>query len=192
MIKAIIFDFAGVVGADGYWVWLRENVKDLESKKEFFHKISIEVDKGIITNEEFVKQIAENLGIEKEIIWPQIFEKIVINYELLNLIKNLKNSYKIGLLTNFTYQWMDELLEKHNLTLYFDQVLISSRHNLVKPEPEAFAKILGMLGVNKDEVIFIDDRQMHIDGANSFGIKTLLFTSNEQLKQDLESFDVEI
>lgn len=190
MIKAIIFDFAGVIGTDGYWIWLREKVKDIENQEEFFHKLGNQVDKGIISHEQFVNQLAEKSGVSKELIWPQVFERIVINFDLLGLIKELKKNYKIGLLTNFTYPWMEKLFEKYKLVQYFDEVLISSAYKVIKPEPEAFAKVLELLEVSKEEAVFIDDRQMHVDGAENFGIKAFLFTSNEQLKKDLQEIGI--
>lgn len=190
MVKAIIFDFAGVIGTDGYWVWLKENVSNIEEKRPFFQKISEEVDKGTITNKKFVEQIAKESGKDVNIIWPQIFSKIVINTELLEYITQLKRQYKIGLLTNFTYEWLDELFQKYNLTPYFDQTLISSQYKLIKPEAEAFYKILELLQVSKEEAVFIDDRQGHVDASNKLGLKAFLFTGNEKLKEDLENYGI--
>ena len=39
MIKAILFDWAGVIAADGYWIWLDENIEDLESKKTCIYAV---------------------------------------------------------------------------------------------------------------------------------------------------------
>ncbi|MBI3069799.1 MAG: HAD-IA family hydrolase [Candidatus Levybacteria bacterium] len=185
-------DFAGVIGVDGYWVWLRENVPNIEEKRPFFQKISEEVDKGIITNKEFVEQIARETKKDVNIIWPQIFQKIAINTALLEYITQLKTLYKIGLLTNYTYEWFDEIFQKHNLTPYFDQILISSRYKLIKPEPEAFLKILELLQVTKEEAVFIDDRQGHVDASNTIGLKAFLFADNAKLKQDLESYGIKV
>jgi len=187
VIKAVIFDFAGVIGVDGYWVWLRENVPNIEEQRPFFQKISEEVDKGVITNKEFVEQIARETKKDVNIIWPQIFQKIVINTALLEYITRLKTQYKIGLLTNYTYEWLDEIFQKYDLAPYFDQILISSRSKLIKPEPEAFLKILELLQVAKEEAAFIDDRQGHVDASNKIGLKAFLFVDNEKLKQDLEN-----
>lgn len=192
VLKAVIFDFGGVIATDGYWIWLGENVPNIEEKRPFFQKISEEVDKGIITNKEFIEQIARETGKDVNAIWPQIFQKIVINKELLRYITQLKTQYKIGLLTNFTHEWLDEIFQKYNLAPYFDQIIISSRHKLIKPEPEAFLKILELLQVTKEEAVFIDDRQGHVDASNKIGLKAFLFTTNEKLKEDLESCGIKI
>lgn len=192
VIKAVIFDFAGVIGVDGYWVWLRENVPNIEKKRPFFQKISEEVDKGIITNKEFIEQIARETGKDVNVIWPQIFQKIVINKVLLQYIAQLKTQYKIGLLTNFTHEWLDEIFQKYTLAPYFDQIIISSRHKLIKPESEAFLKILELLQVTEEEAVFIDDRQGHVDASNKIGLKAFLFATNEKLKEDLENYGIKM
>ena len=109
MIKAIIFDFAGVIGTDGYWVWLKENVKDIENKIAHFQELSEKVDRGTITNKEFVDSLSQKTGIDSKEIWPAVFERIIINNGLLEYIRKLKANYKIGLLSNFTYEWLDEI-----------------------------------------------------------------------------------
>lgn len=184
MIKAIIFDFAGVIGADGYWIWLRKNIPDIESKREYYQKISEQVDGATISNAEFVKAISDNSGISEDRIWKEIYPEIVINKELLNFIKDLKKKYRIGLLSNFTSPWLREIFNKHNLHEYFDEVIISSEHKLIKPDPAIFKKILKMLGVSSNEAVFIDDRQVHVDAANKLDIKGILFSSNQQLKDE--------
>lgn len=50
MIKSIIFDFAGVVGSDGYWIFLKEKLHDLEKRKNYFQELSVKVDNATLTN----------------------------------------------------------------------------------------------------------------------------------------------
>lgn len=192
MIKAIIFDFAGVIGADGYWIWLRENVKDIDSVKEKFHKISEKVDKGEISEKEFIAFVAEYTERPVEDIWPQIREKILLNHELIAIIKQLRKNYKTALLSNFVFEWLNEILTDHKLYDLFDEVIISSKHGVIKPDPAIFHKMLSMLQLTKDEVIFIDDRDYQVAGAKAVGIKAFLYTSNEQLLKDLESCGVNV
>ncbi len=185
MIKAILFDFAGVIGVDGYWVWLRENVLDIEAQKDYFEKISDDVDKAVITNKEFVSLIARTTEVPSSQIWPAIYERIKINHEVLAYINKLKKKYKIGLLSNFTHEWLEEIFEKHRLYPYFDTIYISSRYGMIKPEEGAFWKALELLDVKPEEAVFVDDRQINIEAAKKLGIKGILFTGVEQLKKDI-------
>lgn len=179
MIKAILFDFAGVIGVDGYWVWVREHVPDIASKVAYFTKISDDVDKATITNKEFVDLVARESGVDASRIWPEIYAKITINHELLLFIKELKRTYKIGLLSNFTHEWLEEVFEKHALFPYFDTLYISSHYGMIKPEEGAFRKALESIGTAPEETIFIDDRQMNVTAAKKLGINGILYTGIE-------------
>lgn len=192
MIKAVIFDFAGVIGTDGYWIWLRKVIKDIEQKKDYFQKISEEVDRVEIPHEEFMNALAKASGKTPEQVWSEVKKEIIINKPLLETIKRLKKNYKLGLLTNYTYPWFKELLEENNLSELFDVQLISSLHKVIKPDPEAFRKILQMLGVTAEEAIFIDDRQMNIDGATKVNLKGILYATNEGMVQKLKEAGIEI
>lgn len=192
MITAIIFDFAGVIGTDGYWMWLKENVQNIEAKRSYFQELSERVDKGIISNKEFVELLSAKTGVESSKIWPAVFKRIVLNEGLINYIRKLKKNYKIGLLSNFTFEWLDEIMEKHNLSSLFDAKFISSKYKMIKPEPEAFDKILELLGTSMSEVIFVDDRQGHVDAANILGVKAILYTTNENLMLDFENYGIKV
>ena len=192
MIKSIIFDFAGVIGSDGYWVLLKERLLNFEDKKIFFHNLSIKVDDGTISNKEFVKIIARELKISEEIVWKEIFKRIIINQELLEIISKLKKLYKICLLTNFTNEWMKELFEVYQLEKYFDVKVISSLEKLAKPDKKIYLIALNLLKLKPNEAVFIDDRQYNVDGGEEVGIKSLLFVSNEQLIKDLKNLGIKV
>ncbi len=55
-----------------------------------------------------------------------------------------------------------------------------------KPKPKAFKKSLDLAGAKTNEAMFIDDRKKNVDAANELGIRSFLYTSLEQLKQDLK------
>lgn len=184
-LKGILFDFAGVIASDGYWVWRHENVKLSDEIDKYFMEISEQVDSAQITNNEFARLISEKSGLPIEKIWPEIKKRIIVNNELLEYMTELKKTYRIGLLSNYTYEWLDELFAEHDLAKYFDSKFISSRHGVIKPDPKAFYKALELLGTNKEETVFIDDRQYNVDAGNSLGLKSLLFTSNDQLRKDI-------
>lgn len=192
MIKSIIFDFAGVIGSDGLWIYLKEKLIDLEERKSYFQELSVKVDNATITNQEFVQAIATKLKVPEEIVWKEIFKKIVISQELLEIINKLKKRYKICLLTNFTNEWMKELFKVYQLDKYFDVKVISSLHKLVKPDKKIYLIALNLLKSKPNEAIFIDDRQHNVDGGEAVGIKSLLFTTNEKLKKDFENLGIKV
>jgi epoxide hydrolase-like predicted phosphatase len=185
MIKAFIFDFAGVITTtDPYWQWIRE--KNLEEKRAVFQRLSEDVDRAYITHEQFLTAFAKEMGTPKETVWPEIKARNILNQELIALIIELKKKYKIGLLSNFTYPWISELLEEYDLRQYFDELLISSQEKMIKPDPQFFYKMLERLDVEPQEAVFADDKQSNVDGAKKLGIHAFLFTTTEQFKKDLD------
>ena len=191
MIKAIIFDFAGVIGTEGYSLWAKEKkAQGIEATGTYFHDISNRLDRGDITREEFTQDLSKKVGTDSKKIWGEMLKKIKINHELLNIITKLRRNYKIGLLTNYNYLWMNELFSIYKLEKYFDSKVISSLHKVIKPEKKIYQISLELLKIKPEEAIFFDDRQRNIDGGESVGIKSFLFTTNQKLIEDLRSYDI--
>ncbi|MCR4276877.1 MAG: HAD family phosphatase [Candidatus Roizmanbacteria bacterium] len=193
MIKALIFDFAGVIGTEGYSLWAKEQkAKGIESKSNYFHDISDDMDRGSISTQTFSQEVAKVVGIASSDVWKEISQKIKINNELLDLIVNLKKKYKTGLLTNYSDVWMKELISKYELDKYFDSVVISSLHKVIKPDKKIYQISLNMLKIKSEEALFFDDRPRNIEGGEIIGLKSFLFTTNQKLKKDLRSCGITV
>ena len=191
MIRAIIFDFAGVIGTEGYSLWAKEKKSQgIEATSTYFHDISNRLDRGDITREEFTQDLSKKVGTDSKKIWGEMFKKIKINHELLNIITKLRRNYKIGLLTNYNYLWMNELFSIYKLEKYFDSKVISSLYKVIKPEKKIYQISLELLKIKPEEAIFFDDRQRNIDGGESVGIKSFLFTTNQKLIEDLKTYGI--
>lgn len=191
MITSIIFDFAGVIGSEGYWLWLAEAVSDLKEREAFFHQITREVDSGRIEHDEFAKKLSSAIGCPASSVWPEIKKRTKINRELLEFITQLqKGGYKLGLLTNYTHPWFLELMEEYRLGPYFDAVLISSQHRMIKPDAEIYHTMLTFLGVEPAHGVFIDDRARNVQGAIDVGLSGLIYTTNTKLIGDLKALGI--
>lgn len=58
---------------------------------------------------------------------------------------------------------------------------------MMKPSRDIYELTSEKLGVPADETIFIDDRPANTDGAERTGLKTILFTTNQQFETELEA-----
>lgn len=63
--------------------------------------------------------------------------------------------------------------------------LFSATIRVTKPSPAAFAAALAVLGAAPADVLFVDDSESNIDGAQRMGIATIHFTSAESLRSEL-------
>ena len=177
MIKAILFDFAGVIVTEGYWLWLNEIVPDLPTKKEFFQHLSELGDAGKINQEEYLLRLSEATGVKTDEIYPQIVKKIQINSKLLSLISKLRKNYRIGLITNYTHGLFDKLSSIYELPKYFDRILVSSRVGMIKPDPNFYQMMFDAQNVQAEECLYIDDRNHQVKAAVELGMKSVLFTN---------------
>ena len=92
------------------------------------------------------------------------------------LLARLKKKYKLGLISNFAYApgpW--KILQRFNLTEYFDAVMVSAELGLRKPHPKIFEEALKKLRVKAGEAVFVGDSlKADINGAKKTGFKTVL------------------
>lgn len=70
---------------------------------------------------------------------------------------------------------------------FFEQVFVSGELGALKPRPEIFRAVLEGLDVTAEEVLFIDDREENIRGAESLGIEGHVFTTAAKLRSFLEA-----
>lgn len=100
--------------------------------------------------------------------------------ERLELLKRLKDHYRIFLLSNTNEIHISAfekiILEQHKLTgleTLFEKTYYSSRIGMRKPETEIFEYVIKENNLSKSETVFFDDSIQHIRGAESAGIKAI-------------------
>jgi putative hydrolase of the HAD superfamily len=67
----------------------------------------------------------------------------------------------------------------------FDVLVWSFQLRIAKPDPAIYRHLLKQLGTLPEETLFLDDRMVNIEAARALGIRTLLFSTVEQLRADL-------
>ena len=60
----------------------------------------------------------------------------------------------------------------------------------MKPEPEIYQTLLAKYGLKAEECVFLDDRQVNIDGAKAQGMEGIVFTSYEDAVERLKEYGV--
>jgi FMN phosphatase YigB (HAD superfamily) len=185
MIKAIIFDCFGVIIGDGLFEAYALLGGNVEADKEFIMRTVDAGSKGTIPSSGPI--IAEKLGVSLE-VWKNAQKSTYgLNQPLLNYVLELRKNYKTAMLSNIGKNALGDWFKRGFLEQYFEVIVGSGDIGFAKPEPEAYKITLDRIGVEANECIFIDDRQPYIEGGKALGMKTILFTSLEQLKQDLVS-----
>lgn len=74
------------------------------------------------------------------------------------------------------------------IDLFGDELHTSSFYGARKPDPTVFVNMLAHYGVTADQVFFVDDLQVNVDGARSVGIEAHRFTDAASLVAAIDRF----
>lgn len=188
MIKAIIFDCFGVLYPQAVGKFLKKHEMLFKSDTAFLGQLDIDIDLGKITRANFFKKIEAKIGIPVNQLQNEIDQQMIPDLKLVELIKNLKEKYKIGLLSNAGEEEIHVLYRDH-LDYLFDSITVSYEAQLIKPNPEIFTLCSKRLEIPLNECLFIDYVEVNIEAARLLGMHTLLYEGYDKLIRDLKLTD---
>lgn len=187
MYNAIIFDFFGVIYRDPFKAWLKQNnFNDLGP----YIKVSDLVDAGTISEEEFYIRLANLSGKPLSSVERVFNESSTPERELIELVRRLGKSYKIGLMSNSSSEYLRPILEEHDLLNLFDEIIISAEVGFIKPGMEIFNYALSKLDAKPAQTIFIDDSVINTLKAKSYGLTPVRFTDIKDLGKSLTALKI--
>jgi HAD superfamily hydrolase (TIGR01509 family) len=187
MMKTIVFDIAGVISPGALMGWVKAHNNDSNNMLTRFREQSYKWDLGKIDEEEFKRIISEITGVPEEEIWGQIYETSTPNFELVNLIKRLKNKYKIVLFSDNYAPYLLRQIDHQGVRELFDDILISSDYGVTKSDERFFKIMLKEINHKPDEIIFVDDTLKNIQVAEQLGIESHLFENTEEFRKYLSA-----
>jgi len=194
MIKAIIFDWGGVLFDEPTKDIMAYCAKKLAVNKEQFYeiheKLKPDLQKGIISEDVFWEKICSILKVKKPNVpslWGDAFKNAYRpKKDMFAVATNLKNKgYKIALLSNTEIEPMNYFYEQQYDM--FDVAVFSCVEGTIKPESKIYEIVLKRLNVEPHETVFIDDNPAYITAAKKLGIITIIFETTEQAKHELNS-----
>jgi FMN phosphatase YigB (HAD superfamily) len=188
MISFVYFDVGGVVVDDfsGNDKWARmkddiglrtEDEKEFDSLYNEYEKevcIGRDVDTLVpIFKERFKLNIPESYSMQEYFI--DRFEK---NEFILPVIREIKKDCRIGLLTNM-YPDMLFKMKKRGIMpkIDWDVIIDSTVEKCRKPEPRIFELAEDRSGVQKENILFVDNKLKNVEAAISFGWKAFFYDS---------------
>jgi len=189
MIKAIVFDFFGVLASDG-WLPYRDrhfgHDKKLLEKAIGFQK---RIDGGSkeFSYDNFLHQVADLAGVSYEETRDEIDNNVPEDRVFEYIREKLKDKYKIGMLSNAGDDWLDEIITRDQIAL-FDAIALSFRINAIKPNPEAYQYICNELDVEPEECVFVDDQAGYCKGAREYGMNVIQYLNFKQFKTDIDKY----
>ena len=190
MIKAIIFDCFGVLAEDGWSPFKRKFLSDPD-KARLVAVIGKKVDEGTASFDEMIHETAHIAGVDEASVRVAV-ERKVPNEPLFELISSqLVGNYKIGLLSNASYNVTKFLFSGVQMDV-FDATALSYEVGLTKPDPEMYRAITERLGVSIEECLLVDDQARHCAGAIDAGMQAVEYKTVDNLRTDLARLGVKL
>ncbi|HEX8981560.1 MAG TPA: HAD family phosphatase [Ktedonobacterales bacterium] len=109
------------------------------------------------------------------------------NPELTSYLASLRPRYSTALLSNSFVGARREEEARFRFSELVDHILYSHELGYEKPDPHIFALACERLSAQPEEIIFLDDVEANIAGAQAAGIHAVLFQNNAQAIADIEA-----
>ena len=92
------------------------------------------------------------------------------------------------LITNFSADFWRPFHEKEKAFFdRFQSIVVSGEEKLLKPDPAIYYLALDRFGLKPADALFIDDREINVEGALAVGMHAHLFTGADDLKRRFEA-----
>lgn len=199
-IKLVLFDVGGVFVDAELDRYIQIGCAIYQTNPEALTRAVLEhlpkLELGHIDSAVFWKLIGESLwragegkiviGNQQPNFWKNMFEATLsIDQRMIKVVQLLRdNGFQVGALCNTIADHAD-VLEKIGFYENFDPCIISCRAGLRKPDHDIYIRALSMAGVKPKQCLFIDDQPANVQAAIDAGMNGLVFTSVEQLCDDL-------
>jgi 2-haloacid dehalogenase len=200
MINTIIFDLGAVLIDWNPHYMYRTLFTEEKEMKDFLANICTsdwneEQDAGRSLQEGTDILVAQYPGHEANIRafysrWDEMLGEAF--HDTVEIFKQLKesNRYKIYALTNWSAETFPVALQRFDFLGWFDGIVVSGTEKMRKPAPEFYQILLDRYEVNPQEALFIDDNYRNVLAAEKIGIKSVHFTSAEQLTIELTALHI--
>lgn len=121
-----------------------------------------------------------------EDVWQDFITNNKIYPDTIPALTQLKQlKYKLGLITDCDLDVAEGIIQKHNLTDFFDVKVISSVAKSYKPNILLFNEAIKLAKCNPHEGVYIGDSEIDIKGAKEIGLITIIVNRGEIKNQEI-------
>lgn len=193
--KAVIFDMGGVLlrttdPAPREALAREVGITRAELEQLVFaSETAVQAETGLISEARHWKTVLDHLKIpedQRAEFIRRYWSKDRVDNDLLEYIRQLRSSYRTGLLSNAWDGIREAILKRFPQMLeVFDAVAFSAEVGLRKPDPRYYHWILSRLGAAPEEAVFIDDFPVNVEAARRIGLAAIRFYDPQQMRREL-------
>ena len=195
VIRAVVFDIGGVLeitpdlGVTQLWeARLRLPAGELNQR---MGDAWVGGGIGAITEDDVHQAITDRLGLDGQQlaafmadVWREYLG--TANTELIEYARRLRPRYRTGILSNSFVGAREREQAAYGFEDLVDEIVYSHEAGMTKPDPRVYALICARLDVRAQETVFLDDKDMCVDGAREAGLHAVLYQDNAQAIAEIE------
>ena len=203
MIRAVISDFGGVLTnplMESFLAYQRETGVALDELGAAMGRMMkngggshplFELEKGNLTEREFLDGLGRELGREMSSMSETYFANLHPNEPMIEYLRGLRaDGLRLGLLTNNVREWEPLWRAKlPDVEELFETIVDSGFVGMRKPEPEIYLLTVERMGngLRPEECAFVDDIEVNCEAARALGMAAVRFHVNDQAIGELEA-----
>jgi putative hydrolase of the HAD superfamily len=196
--RVVVFDYGEVISREPSLADRAEIVRiaGAEADPDRFWRVywehRVRFDQGTLAPAAYWAAIETDLGLrwdaaQRHALWLADFRSwLAVDPPTLEVLFDLqRGGTRMALLSNAAPEFSSYY--RHGmLGDLFEQVFTSSELGVLKPEPAIFRALLDGLGVAPEQVVFIDNLESNVRGAQALGITAHHYTGAAELRAYLE------
>ncbi|HOJ36635.1 MAG TPA: HAD family phosphatase [Ignavibacteriales bacterium] len=192
MIKTIVFDLGNVLIPFDYSIMINKLNNIQENLGNYYYNwyktnyhYHRDFEKGLISENEFIDLNLNTLNylIDKNTFCKYYSEIFIENRKVTSLLPELKQKYKLVLLSNTNSIHKKFGWEQYKFLENFDHLVLSYEVKYVKPEKEIYLHTQNIFSNQPQEIFYIDDVLEYIQAAHNIGWNTYHFDNEENCKK---------
>ena len=183
-IRGVIFDFGGVI-SNMRWDVARdlEREYDLERGTIFetfydsdeWRAVQVGEEEPLVLQATAHRRLEKIAGRSLPPLHEQWRSKWGLIRENIRLIRDLRPSYKIAILSNADMSLEDRLRDGLGIDDLFDTVICSAVVGMAKPDHRIYKLTAERLELPTDQCVFIDDAEKNVEAAREVGMAAVHF-----------------
>lgn len=190
--RVVVFDYGEVISQpplpheqDNL---LRLTGTDPEEFFAAYHRHRDGLDRGTTSIRDYWRQVAADLGTEFgdgliDRLWvADVRSWLSIDEEVLGVLLDLSaGGTRLALLSNAGADF-GGFFRNGSIARLFEAVFVSGELGMIKPQPEIFRHATQQLGISPAQMVFIDNKDVNVRGAETLGITGHVFTDAPALR----------
>ena len=194
MIRAVIFDFGGVIvrteDQHGRRKWeARLGIPEgALAHTVFGSEAAARATLGRVPESEVWRHVAVTYGLSAEQLkelHSDFWSGDRLDAELVRFIRSLRPRYATALLSNAWPDARDAFTQEFGLADAVDAMIISAEEGVAKPDARIYQIAAQRLGVRPEQAVFVDDVVENVQGAQAAGLQAIHFQNREQALSEL-------